>query len=1124
MAWSEQQVMFAEDMPELYGPGPLEGIDPSSMEFYPLTSPGMPVPGEDFITQAVNLGDPKPKVEGVREEKRLVSCGPILTDFYRKALYMPDFTLPVKVKGRMEVASFIPGHLWCGKAGGPRRARVMVVGKWPAQEEMRVLRNFVGASGQILVDNLDYFGLKYEDYGGWYITNLVKHPVLDRASDKAAASHIKNCMVLLEQELRIVRPDYVLCLGPEPYNAVVGKSDGTITQVQGRIFDKQVRLNMDIEEAPVWHSFKVMAIIHPAAVSHSAERLPDFRTGLKGFLELVRGQVAARPKEKLDHRVIWNAQHLGTVVDEILAEDPDPAVAVDCEWHGDYPGEPLKHEPGLAWLRTIQFSHKPGSAFCVPLREAGGMPAFRPNIQEAVPHLQRLFKGKNGKARVIGHNIRADLPWIKLGLDEKFGDFMIRQSDAPPDGEIPPGPNPNYDAVQWGWQRTKREGGFDTMLAAHSVRETDGSYGLDILALQYCGVERYDHDLEKWKQVHCRSRKIGTRTMKVSELEGYGYVPDEILHPYALWDVDATQRLFHKFNNELLDNDPYGNNCRMPFWISMRASLAFLEMEMTGVLIDRERGQKLTEVYTWVRDKLRKELEQLFVWPGFNPQSAQQCKVALFGPQYSGKIDKGSGQVLDIRPIGARSLGLPPIKTSGKPSKSWELIRRKKQEHLFSPCTDKEVLGGLITRYSGNTKENKPALPELEHLITLRNFRFAGQVVKSVLRQPTTNDHGVVDLDENENQIFEEGLLSFIYVDGRVHTHLFQTKETGRASSARPPLQNISKRREKAYKTILKDKYLYPLRTMIRATDGWVLVEADYRGAELYMMAIQSGDEQMIEHCRRANLPDNDPNQYDIHSNICVKAFGLTCHPSKKGLSKAVRNGIEEDLSYLRDVTKTIVFGIPYGRGDAAVVRAVEEEGAQISMEDAAAIRAAVLDTYPRLGPYLEACQARVSEPGWMRNCFGRLRRFQKSRYGNDDGGAEREAGNFPIQSGVADAVSRALDHLYNHPERFDEKGEAKYRMVLQIHDAILFEVRIPYIEWFCGTEHKPGIISQCMTDKVTVWPCDLDGNVLPDPTPYHMGTEVSLCLHWGEKIKREKGLELGIPEIYLPAPEKKAA
>jgi DNA polymerase I-like protein with 3'-5' exonuclease and polymerase domains len=198
----------------------------------------------------------------------------------------------------------------------------------------------------------------------------------------------------------------------------------------------------------------------------------------------------------------------------------------------------------------------------------------------------------------------------------------------------------------------------------------------------------------------------------------------------------------------------------------------------------------------------------------------------------------------------------------------------------------------------------------------------------------------------------------------------------------------------------------------------------------------------------------------------------------------------------------------------------VEEEGVVLSEQDAELLSDAIMGTYSRMAEFMEECGQRTRDPGWLRNCFGRYRRFHARR--DDDGdGPEREAKSFIPQSGVADAVSRALDHLYNYPGRFAEDGLPKFRVVLQIHDALLFEVRPKYLEWFVGTEDKPGVIHDCMTKKVRVYRCDLDGNRFPGATPYEMGTETAIYTHWGEKPRRDALEALGVPELYLPPKEK---
>lgn len=1053
--------------------------------FYPLSSPGMPFPGPDFIDYAVKLGDDRPQTTGKGKETKLVSCGPWLDQLYRHALYGADFTININVKGRAMTPTFIPGHVWGGSSYGPRAARVMALGKWPGGEEVQNARNMVGPSGMTLVQALEECGVSRDEYMGWYITNLVKHQQLDPSTSRIPVNQIKNCLPLLEQELMIVKPDYLLVMGAEATEHFF-REKISVQSSMGRVLTRSVCLPNG-----VIHDIKVMCCLHPAAVARSPDRYPELRNTIARFGELIAGRACTEVLDDIDHRVIWSERELAKVVDDILAEKDNRNIAIDAEWHGDYPTEPG------AWLRTIQFSHKPGFAVCVALRHQGGEPAFLPSIDAALPHLKRLLVSSEGRdVRIIGQNLRADLPWI-IHLDKELGQTLVKQFDGP---ELP--------------QDTKTTGGFDTMLAAHAMNET-GDYKLEVMALNYCNVRRYDDKLQKWKDQECKALSIGDK-----ELEGYGNCPDEVLHPYANWDADATQRLFRRLNDELLDKDAYGNDSRVPFWVSQRASNGFLEMEMTGVSVDKKRAEVLASVYMAAKSELTAKLQELLNWPTFNPYSAQQCRAALFGPKFSGKLNKDTGEPVDIRPEGARTLALKPVKTSGKPSKNWDKVVYRKEEHLYNPSTDKEVLGILCLRLFNE--------PKYEEVKTLRSIRFAGQVLKSVLCPPKLNaDETVIELDDEGDWIFEKGLMKWVHSDSRVRTHLFQTKETGRASSARPPLQNLSKRREKDYRKILGDNYKYTLRSIIQTTPGWILVEADYKGAELLMMAIQSGDQQMIEHCMLANLPDGDPRQYDIHSNMAVTAFNLKVpelldKKSGKTVSELLGRKVGDPLpptklglelcghDNLRTAAKTIMFGIPYGRGDEAIIRAVEEEGVKIDVEDARKIRDTIFNTYRHLQVYFANCQSRPDRPGWMRNCFGRYRRFPQLIAAQDGGAMGREAGNFPIQSGVADAISLAVHHLYEWPDRGD-----KFRILLQIHDALLFEVR----PWFM--EEFEGVLTECMTKRVAVRPCDLNGNPLPGGKSYHMETDVSVMLNWGEKFTREQGIAAGIPEKYLPKEKK---
>jgi hypothetical protein len=243
-------------------------------------------------------------------------------------------------------------------------------------------------------------------------------------------------------------------------------------------------------------------------------------------------------------------------------------IAVDCEWHGDYPTE------DGAYLRTVQISNKDKWARTIVLRHQGGADAFKPNLDAAKTQLIRMLKSTPERhVRVGGHFFRADLPWlIAFGVD-------VRPEY---------GPDPDKD------NRTR--GGWDTSLMYHSVNEC-AKYGLDACSMRFTSAPIYWEELEKWRKRYRAENKL-----KASEIGGYGDCPAHILHPYASYDADVTRRIMMRFygtdgTDGLMARDANGQDCWLPYWTAHNASLSFLEMELTGLEIDRKRADELTTLF-----------------------------------------------------------------------------------------------------------------------------------------------------------------------------------------------------------------------------------------------------------------------------------------------------------------------------------------------------------------------------------------------------------------------------------------------------------------------------------------------------------------------------------------------
>ncbi len=1073
--------------------------------FYPLNSPGMPLPGANFVNAAVGLGDTEPVYGKVGSTKTVEEYGHNLHYLYRRALYDSNFSLSVKVRGVDKFARFVPGHLLGDHTsdmnGGPRPAKVFILGKNPGRDEVEAGQNFVGPTSQILFDVLDELGVSQAERYEWYVSNLVKFPALDDQSDGIPIAHKKDCDILLAQELRLVRPDYILCLGSDASKWLLGTAYGVQSMV-GRVRPLTYPI-FDRGEDPMYHTVKVMTATHPAAVYRRTELYPDLKDQVALFLSLTNGADVGGRETFIDHRVVYTHRELRNIVDEIKA-DPDQqrrVIAIDGEWNGELPGEPG------AYLRTIQFSSKHGEGICVALRHQGGAPAFKPSIDHAIKELARLFKfdpANNYYPRIGGHFLRADIPWlIAEGLDLR-AEYM-----AAPEHEL-----------------CRTMGGFDTGLMYHAVNET-ASYRLTDMTVRLTQAPVYDTRLKDAIDSFCKEQGI-----KKEDLEGFGFVPQWVLHPersdpewganYAQYDADVTRRIAirHLEEGGMLDHDWFGNQSWEPYWRSHVASLGVLEMEMNGIMLDKVRVDELTTLFMDVRVQLLEHFRGQIGWPTFNPESPKQCVAFLFGDRYGFKRDKATGHRIPVRPAGALSLGLTPIKSTGKRPRLWEDLVSREEADQYTPSTDKEVLGIL--------GHSNPLAMQL------RDVKFITQVLKGALRPPLlTHDATAYQTDDEGHLVYGKGLASYARKDGRVHTHVSQNKETGRGATARPPLQNISKRREGDYSRILgtwktnKDTgeremkgdyldifreplYRAPVRTILRAAPGHVLIEADYTGAELAVIAWMANDPNMIEHVRRNTLPDDHPDHYDIHSNTAVRTFKLDCPATKKALKVAGH-------SPLRVAAKNVNFGIPYGRSAEAIARQCREEGVDVAIADCERMIEFYFAQYPGTSSFLAECRRRSQEEQWMTGAFGRFRRFIKSRERSVVKEQERQAQNFPIQNTVADAVWTAI---YNCHSIRTERPNISFRMLLQIHDALLFEVPFENVIEFAvddvdeaGNIIRPSIIRECMVNRVPIWPRYLDNTLMPLEKPYFFGIDSDIQINWGEDITEAQAQREGMPE-----------
>lgn len=511
---------------------------------------------------------------------------------------------------------------------------------------------------------------------------------------------------------------------------------------------------------------------------------------------------------------------------------------------------------------------------------------------------------------------------------------------------------------------------LDAAMAVRAVNE-DASLDLCNIIRRYYPIDRWDRPIEEFKKSHGKA--------------SFGCAPAEILYPYAAKDVAYLILIKDKLRSEL-SCDIFQQDCWSAYKQILKACAVLMEMMDTGVTLDINLYETLHQKFTQAYNKLLEELRQEINWPDFNPRKPSHRLEFLFGDAFVQKPQ---------RPKEAITLNLNPGRTvtTASMARTWEELDEKQQQYA-KPSTNKVSCGILA---SADPRARK-----------LYNLTILDQALKTVFGK--------------------NGLRSHCCTDGKIRSFLSPTLKTGRISSSRPNLQNLSKRRDEEYSKLLGEPTA--LRKMLIPQRGNVMIMADLVSAELVALAIMSNDSLLWEHCERAAKPENDPQYFDIHSNLAVKAFRLQCPPNKKGLA-------EIGKSHLRTVAKAIVYGANYGRTDKAILKELESQGINIKEEEVAVLREEIRNQYHKAHNCLESLMMAPHTRDFIRTPFGRCKRFTAVRRQADKEQQGREASNFPFQSVVADVMINLMYELWRHPL----KERLGYRLVLPIHDEVWIEV-----------------------------------------------------------------------------------
>ena len=344
--------------------------------------------------------------------------------------------------------------------------------------------------------------------------------------------------------------------------------------------------------------------------------------------------------------------------------------------------------------------------------------------------------------------------------------------------------------------------------------------------------------------------------------------------------------------------------------------------------------------------------------------------------------------------------------------------------HSLTEELNNDILDLETKIYEASGEEFNIASPKQLGIILFEKLKLVDKPKKTKTGQYATSEDILSYLAKDHeiirNILEYRGLakLKSTYVDalpnqvleqtGRVHTDYMQTvAATGRLSSNNPNLQNIPIRTERGRQV---------RKAFIPRNKDYTLLAADYSQIELRVIAALSQEENMINAFK---------NGEDIHASTAAKVFGVP---------------LNEVTREQRGNAKTVNFGIIYGVSAFGLSNQTD-----LNRTEAKELIETYYETYPKLRAYISKQVDFARDNGYVETVLGR-RRYLKdinSRNAVVRGAAERNAVNAPIQGSAADIIKIAMINVYNRLET----GNYKTKMLLQVHDELVFDVYKPELD-----------------------------------------------------------------------------
>lgn len=856
-----------------------------------------------------------------------------------------------------------------------------IFGEAPGKDEDREGKPFIGGAGSVLNWALAANDIKRS---GCFVGNIIScRPPDNDISSPEGYDAIPLCRGGFFDDLDYLASKdckVILALGKTAMEAF--KIDGLITKNRGSVYEYHHRTAQGAQ-----YTFLVIPTYHPSYIVRKHWKRDGGGTGdnaaawLADFAKAKEIALEGWSVEPEHFNLEPTAKEVETFVENAIARGLQ--VAVDTETTS------LKWEK--ARIVVCGLADSTSHAICVPFLVQYNTPYYEAVDWQLVhSSLQRLFLHGN----LLFQNALYDVP-ILMHHGFEF----------------------NFDAIE------------DTLMMHHTLTpETEHNLGFIVSVY---GKTPY------WKEEFI-SRAGSIFSMNPQDMRTYNLRDCVVLLQVApAMRKDMEQLGLTSFYNEEVK--------------PLMAPL--IEMQTTGVAFD---STKMVAFQKRMERMTKELLQKLYVLgnlpPSFNFDSDDDLRYFLFGevPAKFARLDKfakSNARYAEYKERAAallqEALELESSADVVPPKSARKALALRKKSLVAANQADRILRSKQYAAYAGlqdvrDLAKPRYVLKDFKPLETatekssvsaeaLLSYHSALLTRRDVVKAFKQKD-GTQELEEIERLVqwleafglyakYAKLLTSFTKYepdsDGRLRASWrpYGTS-TGRLSCKEPNLMQLPKRKED------DDDPSNEVREFIIASPGYSLVSCDYVNLEVYLLAFETLDPQLLA------VTSEGLNIHDLNTR---SLFGIT--PD------------DPHWKARRYAAKRFQFGrLQYGGGDLGVYRKVliEAPDSRLSFKEFAAASKKWMDEHPAYVKWYDALAAEVTAKRQIKNEFGRLRIF----FGNDSG-IVREALSTKIQGSGASLVNRAMRRIYDAVRR--ENVPAKF--VLQIHDQLVMETPDEYAE-----------------------------------------------------------------------------